>query len=211
MNNQNRIVYLIKAIKWVLLFILLFAVGKVIYQFVKTSPCRYHFIADHGERCINVFKDSISKDLKCIYSFGNSNGALYAYVYIGKYRFIVWELDDFQSVDLKKIRVVSTTDPVNIKDDLHSVVTLGGGPSVEINDIQCFDMNESMILDIREGGNLSIDTITPKYFIAKCELNEFVISNNYYKNQLQFSFEILPTFCILSLIKKNNTFYNEAE
>lgn len=189
------------------LAIALYSVGLVIYHAIRTSPCDYHPLNDSGKRCLNLFQDSVKKDLVCFHSFGNKNGADCAYKYLDKYRYMVWELGEFKNVDLKKIHISKSKSIGEIDAVTLRGFEIGESPVLSIKDIVCFSVGEEINLIIGDGGNIKTDTISDKCYIASGELNDMSITNHKGEKQFLLNFELFPTFCSLVFLKKNNTFY----
>ena len=190
-----------------ILAVILYSIGQLVYGLMRTSPCDLKPTYDSGYRCAHLFQDSVKQDMNCFYSFGNENGAIYAYNFQDKFRYVVWELGEFRNVNLKKVDFSKSKSLGELKANPLVHFELGGGPSISVKDIICYSTSEELNLFSGNGGNLNIDTISSDYLIASGELNEIAIANNKNENQIIISFETYPTFSSLVFLKKNQTFF----
>lgn len=202
MNNKVKFFFLIAVAG-----VILYSIGLVVYGLIRTSPCSYSIIFDSGNRCRHLFQDSISNDLNCFYSSGNANGANYAYKYKNRYRFMVWELGDFRNVELNNVKYYKTSNPLKINSSVIGRNEIGGNPDIQIKDIICFQADKKISLLLGDGSNIKteIDSVNCKIYL--CELNEFSIENDAGEVQMIISYETIPAYTVLIMLKKNDTFF----
>lgn len=191
----------------IVISIILYSILEIIMYSIRTAPCDMELVFDSGKRCNHLFQDSIRDELNCIYSAGNSSVANYAYLFNDKYRFVVWELGDFNNVNLNNIRINRVHDIGKIQTKVFNEVKVGGRPTISIQDRICFSMDSVLIFNLSDGSNLSLFSSKVNNRIYLGSINDLGIANNKYENQITFTFSIIPVNCGLVIIKKSGTFY----
>lgn len=186
---------------------IIYSVCLVVYGLIHTSSCRYSPIFDSGNRCRHLFQDSVTKDINCYYSSGNNIGANYAFRYKNKYSFLVWELGDFKNIVLDSITYYNTLQPMKINSSTYGSNEIGGYPNIQTKDIVCFQADKKINIVLGDGSKIVKEIDSSNYKTFLCEFNEFGIENDIGETQLILSYETIPAYTVLVMVKKNNTFF----
>jgi hypothetical protein len=189
--------------------ILMFIVSIIayfIYYNIRVSTngiCDYNFIDDQPNRYDNLLQDSVVNNSHLYYSIGNHNGGIYSYTYKKKYRFVIWELREFNAVKFDEIVLIKDA---KIKWPTSSAIkasSLGPYPSIDVESKMCIDKIEDISLCIGSGSQISagIKTNIFKYYFGA--LQKFSVINESNEEQIIVSYKKSPAINTGIILFKN--------
>lgn len=174
-----------KYIYTIILTVIIFSIGQLVYSLVKTSPCELKLGSRTGSRCIDLFKDSVKQEMKCYFELENTESDICAYNFHDKYRYVVWRLGEFRNINMEGIKFCRTSNNMKLDANPTQEFELGVGPSLYVKDVICFSMHEE--LNVLTASTINVDTISKNYCIASSSSNEIIFANRYSENQILIS------------------------
>ncbi len=163
-------------------------IGKILIPSIKASSCKYDFIDGFDERYNFLFNDSIISQLKCFYSIGNEKGALFAYNYNNKYRFIIWEFAELNNINLSQIVFENANSNYDKNFEAYNSYNLGPEPAILIKSRLCINANKSVTIKI-DGISNTVQTYKTTNFKGVFgEINKVEIENENGESQIHMNF-----------------------
>ena len=195
----------------VIAFTIYVIVGQIVIPLIKAELKEYEFVDNFDERYYWMFQDSVSKKLNTFYSIGNEERAVYGYKYDNKYRFIIWEFKELNSINLSNIRV---NENIEIrKQEFSPILQIDLGPFPMINILLRMYIDEiiNIAINIDLGGSISNIIKEDNYNCYYGFVRKFGIVNEVGDYQIVISYDdvkktmLVETYVIM--YKNKNSFF----
>jgi hypothetical protein len=190
--------------------IILFFVGKYSLWYLQSQPFFLKPILQHENKYEFLFDSAIRQDLHACYSAGNfkTNEFIFAYTYLSKFRYIIIEEKNLQSINPHFIRYSQIVQD-DTKEDINpsSGCEIDCGPSLKIDKTICLDFKSTMSITFNTKADVEIiDSLQSRSFSGV--FKQVLFKNDEAENELLFTFDQSDSYpSWLTCFQSKNSFY----
>ncbi len=186
-----------------------FFVIKLIFTFIKFTPCYYIPIIGHDNRYHYLFRKESISEIEKYYSFGNKRDAVFAYRdRTAGLRYIIKEIAAYREVDQNKISYKSNNDINLVHFSPNDSEDFEDKPALTIESSICHSKTPSLKVQLNR--LCKVDTIIDgdNYRAYFGDFNKFGLIDETGNYQFIFNYkENLPVCSLLLFVHKRGSFH----